>query len=447
MTGIIETTLGKLRGVEQDGYTVYRGIPYGKPPVGALRWRAPEPAEPWEGIFDADTFGKIAVQELPTEDNPFTALYKREFYDDPAYIPPMSEDCLYLNVWVPRGPAPGPYPVAFWIHGGGFSGGYSSELEFDGAAFCRRGVIFVSVEYRCGVFGFLAHPWLDGENERHISGNYGILDQILALRWVRDNAAAFGGDPDNITVFGQSAGAMSTQVLLSSPLTENLFSKAILQSGVQCESDILYCPTLAEEEQFGARFVELTGAEDLAALRAMTAAELMAALPRFNDEAFRAGKGLVLVPNVDGYVLTASVRDVFRAGNVKRVPTLTGCVTDDLGSRPEEVRAGEPGILLAESKRWALRCGAPRHPSYVYWFRHELPDGDGKTVLPFHSAELWYMMGTLERCWRPMTEADRRLSQEMVTLWCNFMKCGSPAPEHPEAWPPYTEQNPFVKIF
>ena len=443
MSRIIETTLGKLRGVEMDGYTVYRGVPYGTPPVGALRWKAPQPAKPWEGVYEAARFGNIAVQELPTDDNPFTAKYKREFYSDPAFIPPMSEDCLYLNLWVPEREEGERCPVAFWIHGGGFSGGYSSELEFDGEAFCKQGVIFVSMGYRCGVFGFLAHPWLDAENPRHISGNYGILDQILALQWVHDNAAAFGGDPENITVFGQSAGAMSTQVLVSSPLTGSIPAKAILQSGIQCESDFLYCPTLAEEEQLGKRYIELTGAESLKALRAMTAEELMACKPAFDREAFQAGKGLVLVPNVDGYVLADTVRGIYRDGKMKPIPYMSGCVTDDLGSTPEELAERKPGVLLEESKRWSLKCEALGLNSYVYYFRHELPDEGGKAVPSFHSAEIWYMQGTLDRCWRPMTGEDRTVSKEMVTAWANFMRTGSPGP----AWPAYRADNPFVKVF
>ena len=182
--------------------------------------------------------------------------------------------------------------MAFWIHGGGFGGGYSSEMEFDGAAFCEKGVILVTVEYRVNAFGFLAHPWLTEENEDHVSGNYGILDQIAALRWVHENIAAFGGDPENITVFGQSAGSMSTQVLVSTAETEGLIAKAIMQSGLSCKEEILATPTLEEEEEYGKLFVELTGAKNPEELRSLSAEEMQEARRKFDAKMWKPGTGL-----------------------------------------------------------------------------------------------------------------------------------------------------------
>lgn len=219
------------------------------------------------GTYRADTFGSICPQAFPEKDDPYTGRYYKEFYSDPAYIPPMSEDCLYLNIWTPEEAAGQRLPVAFWVHGGGFGGGYSSEVEFDGEEFCKKGVILVTVNYRLSIFGFLAHPWLNAENEQGISGNYGMLDQIAALRWVYENIEAFGGDPKNITVFGQSAGSMSTQILISSDLTGHMISKAILQSGLCCERGFADTPTLKEAEGIGGQFAGLAGANSIDELR------------------------------------------------------------------------------------------------------------------------------------------------------------------------------------
>lgn len=440
----IQTKKGRIEGVSCGEYTVYKGIPYAKPPIGELRWKAPQEAESWEGVYKADTFSDICIQTLPSADNPFTGRFKKEFYDDADYIPKMSEDCLYLNIWTPKDSEGKKLPVAFWIHGGGFGGGYGSEIEFDGEAFCQKDVILVTVNYRLNVFGFLAHPWLSAENEKGISGNYGILDQILALHWVYDNIEAFGGDPDNITIFGQSAGSMSTQVLISSGLTGDIPAKAIMQSGISCEEKQFYAPALKEEEELGELFVKFTGAKNARELRALAPEELMAAREKFDAETWKLGKGIVLVPNVDGYVLTDTVRDVWKQGKMKNIPYMTGCVTDDLGSLPEEVKEKRPGILLEECKRWSLKQEECGNPAYVYHFSHELPGDDWGS---FHTAEVWYMMGTLGRCWRPMEEYDFRLSEKMVSYWTNFMKTGNPTSEDTEGWDTYTEQNPFVKIF
>ena len=212
-----KTKYGQVHGVQKDGYTVFRGVPYAKPPVGEKRFCPPEEPACWEGVYKADHFGCVCPQ---TEHEP-DSFYGKEFYLDPEFGMKQSEDCLYLNIWTPANTVDEKLPVAFWIHGGAFMHGFSHESEFDGAAYCERGVILVAINYRLGAFGFLAHPWLSEESGAGRSGNYAILDQIAALKWVKENIAAFGGDPENITVFGQSAGCMSVQTLVSSPLTEN----------------------------------------------------------------------------------------------------------------------------------------------------------------------------------------------------------------------------------
>ena len=204
---IVKTASGKVSGVVENGVNVYKGIPYAAPPVGDLRWKQPQPAKSWKGVRACDKFGPASLQGGSAEGS----FYWKEFYQGGA--PEMSEDCLYLNVWTSSSRKK--MPVMVWIHGGAYMNGYGHEIEFGGEAYASKGVILVTLNYRLGMCGFLAHPLLDEENGGHGSGNYGLYDQIAALRWVHDNIAAFGGDPDNVTVFGQSAGAGSVQTLIS----------------------------------------------------------------------------------------------------------------------------------------------------------------------------------------------------------------------------------------
>lgn len=446
MEAQVKTQNGMILGREYDGYIVFRGIPYAKPPVGELRWKKPEEMDAWDGIFHADKFGNIAIQDLPEENHPVMGRFRKEFYNDPDFIPEMSEDCLYLNVWAPKtADSEEPLPVAFWIHGGGFSGGYSSEIEFDGEEYCKKGVVLVTVEYRVNVFGFLAHPWLDEENEKGISGNYGIMDQIMALRWVRENIASFGGDPDNITVFGQSAGSMSTQVLVSGKKTENMIAKAILQSGVSCEADIFWTPDLKEAEEFGKIFVECTGAKSIEELRNMSADELNRARRVFDAKMWQCGYGLVMVPNVDGEILEDTVKHIWRDGGMRDIPYMLGAVNDDLGAEKEEIKEKRPGALMEECRKFSLKCeDTYKKPAYLYYFSHDLPGDDWGA---FHSSELWYMFGTIDRCWRPMTEEDRKLSEDMVTYWTNFMKFGAPGSVGAKEWKACSKSDPCIKRF
>lgn len=443
---MVKTSKGFLSGVDMGAYTVFRGVPYAKPPVGGLRWRTPQEMDPWEGVRRADAFSDICVQELPTPDSSFGALYYKEFYSNPAFIRSMSEDCLYLNIWTPKEKREEPYPVAFWIHGGAFSGGYGSELEFDGAKFCEKGVILVTIQYRLNVYGFLAHPWLSEESERGISGNYGLMDQIAALDWVYENIAAFGGDPSRITVFGQSAGSMSVQALVSSELTRGKIAGAILQSGISCTEKLLFCPTLREMEELGEKFVKFAHVSSLEALRGLDAGALREARMKLEAWCWQNLKdGIVLVPNADGYVLSGTVKEIWQQGRMHAIPYIVGSTANDLGMSPEEVSAGEPGVLQAEGRRWAeMTAQACGKPTYLYWFTHKLP---GDEAGAFHSSELWYVHGTLERCWRPMTGEDYRLSEEMMTYWTNFMKTGDPNGGGQDAWPPYRKETPYVKEF
>ena len=362
---VIDIEGGDIQGVPSatSGVTVFKGIPYAAPPVGDLRWREPQPVIPWEGVKVADTFGPIPWQE----DLSKMGLYGKEFYADG--MPEMSEDCLYLNIWAPTKAVRkgGKFPVALWIHGGAFTHGFSNEITFDGDAWAERGVILVTFNYREGVLGFLGHKLLyEEEGSIHRSGNYALYDMLAALTWVRNNISAFGGDPDNITVFGQSAGARSVQTLVSAPLTKGMIAKAIIQSG-------------------GGINPEFQGRESLYS-------QVWAAGEAFCDFA--------------GY------------------ETL------------EQMRAASP----RESRNYY-----EGKPVFDYLFTRRLPGDDAGA---FHSAELWYMFGTLDRCWRPFTEGDRKLSRQMLAAWTNFCKYGNPCgKEQTGFWLPFTKEDSFCKIF
>ncbi len=436
---IVETKLGKIEGVAFDTYVEYRRVPYAKPPVGELRWKAPVPAEPWEGVLDGTVYANRCMASQHRDD-----LYTPEFYSNPMFDRSGSEDCLYLNIWAPKEAQGKRLPVAFWIHGGAFAAGYATELEFGGQAYCERGVILVSVEYRCNLFGFLAHRWLSQENPEHISGNYGILDQICALTWVYDNIDAFGGDPENITVFGQSAGAMSAQTLVSSKLTKNMIAKAIMQSGGSYGTGLHNDLTLEQEELLGEEFVKLAGAASLEELRAKPAAEILECLAPLEQKLIPT-VGLFLAPNIDGKVLDDTYNHIMNRGEIRDIPYMLGSTRDDIMTTPEMVAAGEhsglyDGILSFSHKLEELG----RKPAYTYYFTHSLP-GDQRGA--WHSSELWYMFGTLDRCWRPFTEADYALSSQMLDYWTNFMKTGDPNGAGLPEWKPCQKSQPFIREF
>lgn len=435
----VKTAKGIIEGIEKSGYSLFLGIPYAKPPIDGLRWQPPQEMDPWADVFHADHFPNRCTQFV--QDKP--DFYEKEFYDDPAYQTPLSEDCLYLNIWTPAKEPGEKLPVAFWIHGGGFMGGYGHEKEFDGKNYCARGILLVTINYRLGVLGFLAHPWLSAEAKQEgrgaVSGNYGILDQIAALRWVRENIAAFGGDPDNITVFGQSAGCMSVQTLLSSPLTEGMIHKAILQSGI----GISYDHTLEKAEKEGAKIVKGVHAKSLAELRQVSFDQLMKASLPLLLMGVPKGK-LVFTPVIDNMVLVEGYNQRLEAGRVHNIPTIVGSNTNDLGMNAKKLKKGDKGTLYHGCEHWGdamVKNG--RGPAFVYYFTRPLPGDDAGA---FHSAELWYMFGTLDRCWRPITEHDRELSRQMLDYWTNFMKSGDPNGEGLAMWKPYQSNQNILEF-
>jgi para-nitrobenzyl esterase len=464
----VKTTAGLVRGaaIGQTGLRVFKGIPYAAPPVGELRWQAPRPAVAWQGVRDATAFGAACLQP--------------KVFDDIAFKE-TSEDCLTLNVWTPAKGA-GRLPVMVWIHGGGFVAGGGSEPRHDGEAFARRGIVLVTVNYRLGVFGFFAHPELTRESSRKASGNYGLLDQVAALAWVKDNIAAFGGDPANVTIFGESAGSFSVSALVASPLTKGLLHKAIGESGAFFSASTLPARPLAAAEEQGAKFGASIGAGSLAALRARPAAEILAASAKVQPE---------FTPNTDGYFLSEDVAAIYAAGRQHHVPLLAGWNADEIraavtlrpqkptprsfadetkkrfGDSAEAILRVYPATTDAEALESAAALGSDmfigyatwkwvethrqtgQAPVYRYSFDRKIPvDPDAKVmgasptakdIGARHAGEIEYVFGALDLSlpkvpWEP---ADRKLSDAMTTYWANFARTGDPNGPGLPKWPRY----------
>lgn len=428
---VAKTRSGLVSGVEipEKGITVFRGVPFAAPPVGELRWKLPQPAPAWDGVLQADSF-KPAAWQLYHKKGSF---YDREWGHKPFE---RSEDCLYLNVWTPAKSEDEKLPVAVWIYGGGYMSGFAHENEFDGEAFAGKGVVFVSINYRLNVFGYLAHP--DLEDESGIAGNYGLYDQIAGVKWVHENIAAFGGDPENIMVFGQSAGAGSTVALFCSPLTKGAMHKVVVHSGMGhfLTKDFVY--------EVGKQFVEHCGFKSPVDMRAIPAEKLLEYYSTFTpqvnlDRTIRLPFG----PYVDGRALLESYQDCINNGNYNDVQFLMGSTKDDMaGNSPNPWM---PQALHNSMREFLLMNEAHgRKESYLYFFSRPLPGDDSGS---WHSCDLWYIHGTLSRCWRPFEEYDYKLSDTMVTYWTNFMKKGDPNGEGLPEWRPYSKDDNFIMVF
>lgn len=435
---VVATKQGLAMGVpsEAEGVTVYRGIPYAAAPVGDRRWRRPQAPEKWNGIKMFDRFGAASLQPGSA---PGTFYWKEFFQGQPAA---QSEDCLFLNVWAPTEKPVEPLPVVVWIHGGAYINGYGHEREMDGDGYATRGVILVTLNYRLGMAGFLTHPLLDAESGEG-SGNYGLWDQLAAIQWVKDNIAAFGGDAANITVMGQSAGAGSVQALVSSPLAKGLVGKAIIQSGGGLRGIISATPT-AHVQADSKLAMDEWGATTLEAMRAIPAEKLQSVADDYQRR--HPGRGVALRPVIDGRLVVASLDSVALAGKELDIPYMIGYTMDDINPEAMRQAAVEWSFLLEKQGR---------RPAYVYRFSRDLPGEDmagdnlagafGDMKGAFHSSELWYMFGTLERSWRPMTDADRRLSDMMLDYWTNFAKTGDPNGAGLPQWLPCTRENPHIQ--
>ncbi|NLL55372.1 MAG: carboxylesterase family protein [Clostridiales bacterium] len=460
--GIIEGTYSGIPEI-----SVFKGIPYASAPLGKLRWMPPVPPRKWTGIYHADQFRAIPSQV--EERHPF---YAREFY---RCRKPMSEDCLYLNIWTPANNLGENLPVMFWIHGGGYKSGYSHEITMDGDAMAKKGVILVTIEYRLGSLGYLAHKELID----HITGacgNYGLLDQIAALKWVRNNIRAFGGDPDNITVFGQSAGALSVVNLITSPLCKNDIAKAIMQSagGYSGSYDAIKMYKQNEAEQYGEAFLRYLNCSSIDEARSIPADRLVEFERIFIEEIHHE---FSFAPIVDGYSQLRSCSELVRNYAYLNIPYMVGATEFENGAftylplpdRKDFVHSIQTrfGVDAEEFLRVidfennpdkAIRHGGwddVLKPAIFAWADHSAKQTDLKSVylyhftrkMPgdsagaYHSAELWYVFQTLHRCWRELTGVDFDLSRVMVSYWTNFAKSGDPNGDGLPEWTPYTKYN------
>jgi len=427
---------GKVQGVqaESPGVYVYRGIPYAAPPIKELRWNAPQPVIPWEGVKVADTFGHPPFQAVH-----YPGGYTTEwgYGNESAY----SEDCLYLNVWTT---APGQtdrkLPVALWIFGGGLREGWGSEPEFDGEAWAGKEVVLVTFNYRVGVFGFLTHPELSAESPEGVSGNYGILDQIEALKWVKKNIAQFGGDPNNVTIFGQSAGGRSTKTLCASPLARGLFNKAIIMSASGLGSMPAFAPlTLQESAQQTKEVMDWAGLTNLEKMRAASTEVIFTVGGIYQSVTGNRtwmSSGMIS-PIVDGYVLKENFDDAAVNNNLANVPYMIGFTLNDSGNMA-------PGIV-----DFCLNREEAGDKAYAYQFARPLPTDGRENVLKgaFHSSDLWYVFQSFKNSWRPWTDGDWALSEVMLTAWTNFAKYGDPNGLNGGEWTPCTKENSKFMLF
>ena len=444
---IVETKYGKIDGITQDGCHIYRGIPYAKAPVGVLRFARPQKPDGWDGIFMADKFGNKSMQRVQAPGS----FYQIEFYNDPAFDVPMSDDCLYLNIFRPEEKFEEKLPVAIYVHGGAFMSGAGSNLPFVANALAKKGVIVVTINYRVGVWGFISHPVLEKKSGGRASGNYGLWDQIEALKWVRENIGAFGGDADNITLFGQSAGAMSLQILALSPETEGLYSKMILQSGGGYHNPLSEFRTREKAQTYAQWFFEAIGSDEndpelLHKLETLPADELQRAAEQAVGRSFQNNAGIPFVPVIDGEILCADGDELIANSQFHRTPYILGANANDITMEKAEDFSQENNPMQRANIEFAKLANQVGADSYVYYFTRQLP-GDASGA--FHSAELWYVFGSLDYCWRKgqMEDGDWKLSDEIVTYWSNFMKRGNPNGDGVKLWGTCSSDRPYVKVF
>jgi para-nitrobenzyl esterase len=459
---LVHAPAGAVVGKAVGPLNVFKGLPYAAPPVGPARWTPPKPLPQWAGVRDASQFGPACVQPLSGPGNIYA--------DDPKV---MSEDCLSLNVWAPAKARKA--PVLVWIHGGALATGASSEAIYDGSRLSAEGVVVVSINYRLGVLGYLAHPELSAESPLGISGNYGLLDQIQALRWIRANIAAFGGDPANVTIAGESAGGLSVMYLMAAPAARGLFSKAIAESAYMISTPELRVRRFGETpaEESGAALAAKLHAPDIAALRAMDAKALVKAAGAARFVPFAA---------VDGQVLPRQLVEVFDRGEQAPVPLLAGFNSGEIRSlgflaphapimasiydktirerygdladaylrlypsadMKESILAGTRDAIYGwTAERLVRKQAALGQPAYLYLFDHGFPAADAAGLHAFHASEVPYVFGTLDRTppfWpkAPPTAGEATLSDAMIGYWTSFARTGIPRAAGAPDWPRFS---------
>jgi para-nitrobenzyl esterase len=466
LTGVINVDGGMISGVKSTTGDVvsFKGIPFAASPVGELRWKGPQPVQHWAGIKKCDEFGPSPMQNKPV---PF-GVYTKEFL-----IPeePISEDCLYLNVWAKNNVSV-KKPVFVWIYGGGFTSGGTAVPIYDGDAMAKKGIIFVSINYRVGVFGFLAHPELTSESPDKASGNYALLDQIAALKWVKKNIAKFGGDPDNVTIAGQSAGSMSVNCLIASPAAKGLFNKAIAESGsLMVSNPMIKSLTLQDAEQQGVKLAASVHANTIDELRKVPAADLLKIPGGYS-------------PIVDGYVLPEPVSQIFAKGKENSVPLLTGWNADegfvfsfkkkgefiqeakekygkdaeqflkyfpantDEEAAHSQTKLSRDMIFAISGYKWAGIQSERKAPVYVYYFQHKLPaTPEYEKYGAFHTGEVAYAMDNLKFLNRPWKAGDKILASQISAYWVNFITNGNPNGKNLPVWPKYNKSMGQAIVF
>ncbi len=449
---VVHIDAGQLRGAVSDSVASFKGIPYAAPPVGPLRWRPPQPVKPWSGERDATKFGALCMQRINPDDNGV----------GPG---PASEDCLTLNVWAPTDRGSTPLPVMVWIHGGGYVNGSGTAALYDGTQLAKQGVVVVTLNYRLGRFGFFAHPDLTKENPGGPLGNYGLMDQIAALQWVRRNIAAFGGDSADVTIFGESAGGGSVLRLMISPMAKGLFTRAVVESGLGRERmarlDTANALGLPSAEAAGKAFMDALGdtSSDPAQLRAMPAADILSE----GDPDLFAGGG----PIIDGKVLTMDVDQAFAKGIEAKVPLIIGTnslefpVFDENSSLFKELVKFTPrqraqaiaayggvqqyrehivsDLLFTEPALYLARRHADNgQPVYLYRFSVVSPSVRDRFKGAVHASERQYVFRTLGASPWPTSAGDSAVARTMSAYWVAFAKRGDPNGDARPDWPRFT---------
>lgn len=467
---VISTANGEVKGVfnTETGIYAYKGIPFAKAPVGDLRWKAPQAVEQWETTFNATEFGPICMQREP---RPFS-MWTQEFI---APVGNMSEDCLNLNIWTKEGPIDSKRPVIVFIHGGGFSSGSGSVPIYNGERMAEKDVVFVTINYRVGIFGFLAHPELSEESSNNVSGNYGLLDQIAALEWVQNNIANFGGDPDRVTIAGQSAGSFSVNYLVASPLAEGLFHGAIAESGAAMlpAARLTTDNSLSSAEERGEQALMSLGVGSISEMRELPADSLLSAQGQYGS------------PIIDGYVIPKPVHSLFIEGNYNDVPLLTGWNEDEglsFGTPPTaeqfkqnlrdqygdyadellELFPADTDSIARQSQmdlnmlntfglqnwKWAqVQNQTGDSPVYLYYFTRDVPyTNEQQDFGAFHTGEVPYAYNNLHTSKRPWESIDYELAEMMSSFWVSFAEDGDPNGEGLPEWPTARPDN-YPAIF